>query len=130
MEARPLVERQGSCVLIRRHDVDLADRFFARRGSIAVFIGRLLPVIRTFTALPAGLARMPRPRFHVYTFLGSWPWCFGLAYAGFHLGKAWDSNPELRAFMHRFDAVIIALILVGLVWYVWRHWRQRVRLEE
>ena len=127
---RPLVEKWGSYILVSRRDLELVDRFFARFGSITVFICRLLPVVRTFIALPAGIAGMPLVKFHIYTFLGSWPWCFGLAYAGFHLGKAWDSNPELRAFMHRFDAVIIALILVGLAWYVWRHWRQRVRPEE
>jgi membrane protein DedA with SNARE-associated domain len=70
---------------------------------------------------------MPVLRFHLYTFLGSWPWCFGLAYAGYRLGHAWDTNPALRDFLHRFDAVILALILLGLAWYGWRHWRERVR---
>jgi len=127
---RPLVEKFGRYVMLSQHDLDRVTHYFERFGGITVFFGRLLPVVRTFIALPAGIAGMPQVKFHVYTFLGSWPWCFGLAYAGFHLGKAWDSNPELRAFMHRFDAVIVALILVGLVWYVWRHWRQRVRPEE
>ena len=124
---RRFVERWGGYFLVTHRDLEAADRFFARFGSAAVFIARLLPVVRTFIALPAGISGMPLVRFHIYTFLGSWPWCFGLAYAGYHLGKAWESNPELRAFMHRFDALIIALILVGLVWYVWRHWRHRVR---
>src|SRR5262247_825909 len=70
---RPLVEKYGRYIWLSRHDLDMAERFFQRSGSAAVFIGRLLPVIRTFIALPAGLARMPRLRFHVYTFLGSWP---------------------------------------------------------
>ena len=85
--------------------------------------GRLLPVIRTFIALPAGIARMPRPRFHVYTFLGSWPWCFALAYVGYVLGERWDSDPRLRDFMHRFDAVILVGLLALLAWFGWRHWR-------
>jgi len=72
---RPLVERYGSRILLSRHDIEMADHFFRRFGSAAVFIGRLLPVIRTFVALPAGTARMPRLRFHIYTFAGSWPWC-------------------------------------------------------
>ena len=127
---RPLVERFGRYVLLSKHDLDRVTNYFEHWGGITVFFGRLLPVVRTFIALPAGIAGMPLVKFHIYTFLGSWPWCFGLAYAGFHLGKAWDSNPEMRAFMHRFDAVIIVLILVGLAWYVWRHWRQRVRPEE
>ena len=127
---RRFVERWGGYFLVTHRDLESADRFFARFGSAAVFIARLLPVVRTFIALPAGIAGMPLGKFHIYTFLGSWPWCFALAYAGYHLGQAWESNPELRAFMHRFDAVIIALILVGLVWYVWRHWRHRVRPGE
>src|SRR3954452_12961023 len=72
---RPLVERWGSYILLGRHDIELADRFFARWGSIAVLVARLLPVVRTFIALPAGLAAMSRWRFHVYPFVGSWPWC-------------------------------------------------------
>ena len=107
---RPLVERWGAYLLVGRHDLDRADRFFARWGGVAVLIARLMPVVRTFIALPAGIARMPRLRFHVYTFLGSWPWCFALAYVGYVLGERWDSDPRLRDFMHRFDAVI----LVGL----------------
>ncbi|HEY7616527.1 MAG TPA: DedA family protein, partial [Terriglobales bacterium] len=76
---RPLVEKYGRWILLTRRELDWADRFFQRWGYLAVFIARLLPVIRTFIALPAGIARMPRVRFHVYTLLGSWPWCFGLA---------------------------------------------------
>ena len=127
---RRFVERWGGYFLVTHRDLEATDRFFSRFGSAAVFIARLLPVVRTFIALPAGIAGMPLVKFHIYTFLGSWPWCFGLAYAGYHLGKAWESNPELRAFMHRFDAVIVALILVGLAWYIWRHWRHRVRPGE
>ncbi len=127
---RRFVERWGGYFLVTRHDLESADRFFARYGSLAVFIARLLPVVRTFIALPAGIARMPMLRFQVYTFLGSWPWCFALAYIGFRLGKAWESNPELRAFMHRFDALVIAAILAGIAWYVWRHWRRRVGAQD
>src|SRR5215471_18178473 len=76
---RPLVERYGSHIFLGKHELEMAERFFQRFGAAAVFFGRLLPVIRTFIALPAGIARMPRLRFHLYTFAGSWPWCFGLA---------------------------------------------------
>jgi membrane protein DedA with SNARE-associated domain len=124
---RRFIERWGGYFLISHRDLAAADRFFARYGGAAVFIARLLPVVRTFIALPAGIAGMPLLRFHLYTFLGSWPWCFGLAYAGYRLGHAWDTNPALRDFLHRFDALILALILLGLAWYVWRHWRERVR---
>ena len=121
---RPLVERYGRWILLGRRELDWADRFFARWGYLAVFIGRLLPVVRTFIALPAGVARMPRVRFHVYTFLGSWPWCFALAWLGMKLGENWR---QLGKYLHKFDAVILALIVVGVVWFIWTHWHNRIR---
>jgi membrane protein DedA with SNARE-associated domain len=121
---RPLVERYGRWVLLGWHELDWADRFFARRGYLAVFIGRLLPVIRTFIALPAGIARMPRGRFHIYTFLGSWPWCFALAWLGMKLGENWRS---LGKYLHKVDAVILVAIVSGLAWFIWTHWRNRIR---
>ena len=127
---RPLVEKWGAYVLVSRQDLALADRFFARYGGITVFISRLLPVIRTFIALPAGIARMPLLKFQLYTFVGSWPWCFALAYIGLKLGERWNSDPSLRDFMHRFDAVIVVVIVIGVIWYVHRHWRHRLSAED
>jgi membrane protein DedA with SNARE-associated domain len=121
---RPLVERYGSYILMSRHDVELADRFFKRFGGAAIFVGRLLPVVRTFIALPAGIARMPRLPFHIYTFLGSWPWCFGLAYLGVKLGDHWM---DLKPYFLKFKEVIIVLLLAGVIWFVWTHWKNRVR---
>ena len=95
---RPLVEKYGRWILMGRRELDWADRFFLRWGYLAVLIARLLPVIRTFIALPAGIARMPRGRFHIYTFLGSWPWCFGLAWLGMKLGENWR---ELGKYFHQ-----------------------------
>ncbi|HMC31208.1 MAG TPA: DedA family protein [Candidatus Angelobacter sp.] len=124
---RPLVERYGSYVFLGRHELELADRFFQRFGAAAVLIGRLLPVIRTFIALPAGIAKMPRVRFHIFTFIGSWPWCFALAWIGMKLGERWDKDPRLKLWFHRLDAVIILLLLAGVTWFVWSHWKGRVR---
>ena len=121
---RPLVERYGHWILMGRRELDWADRFFSRWGYLAVFIGRLLPVIRTFIALPAGMARMPRGRFHIYTFLGSWPWCFGLAWLGMKLGANWRG---LGQYFHKFDAAILAVLVIGLVWFVWSHWQNRIK---
>ncbi len=121
---RPLVERYGRWILMGRRELDWADRFFARWGYLAVFVGRLLPVVRTFIALPAGIARMPRLRFHVYTFLGSWPWCFGLAWVGMKLGENWRS---VGKYLHKFDAVILVALVVGIVWFVWSHWQNRIK---
>lgn len=123
---RRFIEKWGAYILMSRRDLELADRFFARYGSATVFISRLLPVIRTFIALPAGIARMPQAKFQIYTFLGSWPWCFALAYIGVKLGEHWESDPTLRDFLHRFDAVIVGAIVLGFVWYVWRHWQHRL----
>jgi membrane protein DedA with SNARE-associated domain len=124
---RPLVERYGRYILLSRRELNMADRFFMRWGYLAVFIARLLPVIRTFIALPAGIARMPRVRFHVYTFLGSWPWCFGLAWFGMKLGENWRS---LGKYFHQFDVVIGAVLAIGIVWFIWSHWQNRMRALE
>ena len=118
---RPLIERYGKYLLISHSDLDMADRWFQRHGDITIFVGRLLPVIRTFIAFPAGVARMPLWRFTLYTFTGSFIWCLGLAWIGMKLGQHWDT---LGVWFHRFDAVIVALFAVALVAYVWRHVRQ------
>jgi len=127
---RPLVEKWGGYVLVSRQDLAFADRFFARYGGITVFVSRLLPVIRTFIALPAGIARMPLLKFQLYTFVGSWPWCYALAYVGLKLGERWNSDPGLRDFMHRFDAVIVVIIVLAVIWYVRRHWQHRLSAED
>src|ERR1700733_2777989 len=119
---RKAFERWGSYVLVSHAEIDNAERFFARYGSITVFIGRLLPLIRTFIAFPAGLARMPMMKFQIYTFLGSWPWCFALAYIGFLLGKRWDSDPTFRSLFHQFDVLVVALLLAAVAWFVWSRW--------
>jgi membrane protein DedA with SNARE-associated domain len=117
---RLFVERYGRWLLLTTEDVDRAERFFGKYGGAAVLVGRLLPGIRSFIALPAGIARMPLVRFHLYTFVGSWPWCFALAYVGMTLGRRWDSDPRLSALFHKSDAVLAAALLGGLVWFVWR----------
>jgi membrane protein DedA with SNARE-associated domain len=122
---RAAFERWGKYVLVSHADLERADRFFARYGSATVFFGRLLPVVRTFIAFPAGMARMPMLKFQVYTFIGSWPWCYALAYIGYLLGARWNSDPTFRKLLHDFDAVVAAVILAGVVWFVWSHWRRR-----
>jgi len=119
---RPLVERYGKYVLLSRRDLDTAEAWFARHGEATVFVARLLPVVRTFIAFPAGMARMDMKRFVAYTFAGSLPWCLGLAYVGMALGENW---PVIRTYFHRFDA-LVGLALAGAVfWYVRRHLRHR-----
>lgn len=117
---RALVMKYGRYVLVSHHDLELADRWFARHGDITILVGRLLPVVRTFIAFPAGVSRMALGKFVAYTFVGSLVWCWGLAWIGERLGDHWDS---LGTYFHRFDAVIGALILAGAAWWVWRHLR-------
>lgn len=116
---RPLILRYGRYLLIDAPHVDAAERFFARWGSAAALIGRLLPIVRSFIAFPAGIARMNRAKFHLFTTLGSWPWCFGLAWAGMKLGKAWDTDPRLRAAFHSVEAVVVLVLVAGATWYIW-----------
>jgi membrane protein DedA with SNARE-associated domain len=121
---RPLVEKYGRWLLLSKHELDWADRFFSKWGYLAVFFGRLLPVVRTFIALPAGVARMPRGRFHLYTFIGSWLWCLALAWFGMKLGENWRG---IGKYFHKFDAAIGVLILAGIAWFVWSHWQNRMK---
>ena len=116
---RPLAERYGKYLLIGPGELDAADRFFARFGNAAVLIGRLLPVIRTFIAFPAGVARMPLVPFHLYTFIGSWPFCFALAWLGQTLGRAWNSDPRVKAAFHSADALIGVALVVAIGLFVW-----------
>jgi len=115
---RAFIEKYGKYVLISHHDLALADKFFNKYGSAAIFFSRLLPVARTFISLPAGIAKMNFSKFVIYTFLGSLPWCLALAYVGMVLGEHWNT---LGVYFHKFDAVIAAVILAFIVWYVRRH---------
>ena len=121
---RRLIERWGAKILIDADDLAMADRFFARFGSIAVLIARVLPMVRTFIALPAGVARMAWLPFQIYTFVGSFAWCYVLAYIGYVLGKNWDSNPVLRSWLHRFDLLIVAVAVLAVAWFIWRRVRR------
>ena len=127
---RPMVERFGRFVLLDKKDLERTTRFFDKYGSITVFLARLLPVVRTFIAFPAGIAKMPQVRFHVYTFLGSWPWCFALAYVGMKLGQGWETDPRFKAVFHEFHTVIVVLLLIGIVWFLWSHLKGRSSAEE
>jgi membrane protein DedA with SNARE-associated domain len=121
---RPLVERYGRWVLMSHHDLDRMTHFFEKYGTITVLLGRLLPVVRTFIAFPAGVARMPQLRFHIYTFIGSWPWCYGLAYAGMKLGEKWHTDPRFEQAFHRFHLVVELALVAAIVWFVWSHFNR------
>jgi membrane protein DedA with SNARE-associated domain len=126
---RPMVERYGSYLLLSRHDLDRVDHFFNRFGSIAVLIGRMLPIVRTFIAFPAGVAKMNQLRFHIYTFIGSWPWCYALAWVGMKLGATWNSDPRFKEIFHRFHLAVELVLVAAFLWFVISHWKNRIRTE-
>ena len=119
---RPFVERYGPYMLISHKDLDRADRWFARYGEATVFFSRMLPVVRTFISLPAGIARMNFTRFVVFTFLGALPWCYLLAYIGVKMGEKWE---HLRDYFHQFDIVIGLCLAVAAGYFLWSHWPRR-----
>jgi len=122
---RPLVMRYGKWVLMSAHDVDRMTGYFERYGSIIILIGRMLPIVQTFVAFPAGIAKMPRLRFHIYTTVGSFIWYSCLAWAGMKLGAAWNTDPRIQQIFHRFHLVVEIALLLGVVYFVWSHLRRR-----
>lgn len=117
---RSMIEKYGRYILISKKDLEMADEWFRNWGGLMTFVSRLLPAIRTFISLPAGIARMPFGRFVLYTFLGSFPWCWGLAWVGQKMGEHWDF---LGPYFHKFDLVIAAALVTGVIWWIRRHWR-------
>lgn len=86
--------------------------------------------MRTFISLPAGIARMNEVRFHIYTFIGSWPWCYVLAYIGIKLGDTWNTDPRFKDIFHRFHLGVEVVIIAAFVWFVVSHWENRIRVEQ
>jgi membrane protein DedA with SNARE-associated domain len=115
---RPLIEKYGKYILLSKHDLDLADRWFTKYGSATTFFGRVLPIVRTFISFPAGISKMELKKFSIYTFLGAFIWCIPLTYAGVKMGENWA---QIREHLHNFDLTIGILIVAFLVWYIWRH---------
>ena len=119
---RPLIEKYGKYFLISHHDLDLADRWFAKFGDWMVFIGRLLPVVRTYISFPAGIAKMNFKKFSIYTFAGALPWSLLFAWLGVKMGDNWEL---IRQKLHDFDMAMLVLVIVGIAWYVGRHLKRR-----
>ena len=115
---RPFLERYGRYLLIRPHEIELADHFFERYGAATVFVGRLLPIVRTFISFPAGVTRMPLGTFVLYSTLGAFPWSILLVYAGTVLGAHWV---DIRHALQPFDLAIAVVVVLGVVGFIW--WR-------
>ena len=123
---RPLLKKYGRYVLVTQNEVDRAEEWLQKYGEIAVFASRMLPVVRTFISVPAGISRMNIWKFSFYTFVGSYPWSLGLAYGGFKLGENWE---DLRRVMRPFDFPIAGIIIVVVAWFIY-HRIKTIRQEE
>lgn len=117
---RPLLDKYGKFLMLRADDLEKADGWFERWGEWAAFLSRLLPIVRTFISFPAGVGHARIRPFLIYTFLGSFIWCGGLAYGGFLFGSQWE---ELRAIIRPFDIPIAIAILAALGYYIYHHVR-------
>jgi membrane protein DedA with SNARE-associated domain len=113
---RPFLERYGKYLLIRPHEIEIAERFFARWGAQTAFFSRLLPIVRTFISFPAGVARMPVRTFVLYSTAGAFIWSTVLVWAGVQLGQRWT---EIRRALQPFDLVIAVVAVVGLAALLW-----------
>ncbi len=121
---RPLIEKYGKYVLINTHHLHTADKWFAKYGEATAFFSRLIPVVRTFISFPAGVARMNFLKFVLFTFLGSFPWSAGLAWAG----AVWQPR-AIREALRPFDIPIVIVILLLVAWFVYRNLRNRRQMK-
>ncbi|NQW19604.1 MAG: DedA family protein [Chloroflexi bacterium] len=122
---RPLIEKYGKYFLITHRDLERADRWFQTRGELTVFVARMIPGVRGFISIPAGIARMNVVRFSIFTFIGAFPWTLGLALGGYLLGEHYDS---IREVSKPFDIPIIGSVFIIGVWFLWRRIKE-VRAE-
>jgi membrane protein DedA with SNARE-associated domain len=115
---RPFLERYGRYLLIRPHEIDAAERFFAKWGAQTAFFSRFIPIVRTFISFPAGIARMPIGKFVVYTAAGAFIWSVALVYGGTLLGENWV---DIRHALQPFDTVILVVAVIAVAAFIW--WR-------
>src|SRR5690606_37647619 len=112
---RPFILKYGKYFFISKHDFERAEKFFQRRGEITIFLSRIMPIVRTFISLPAGIARMNFAKFSLYTLLGSFPWCLLFVYLGKKLGDNWKSIEE---HLKGLDYLVLAAIGLAILGYV------------
>jgi membrane protein DedA with SNARE-associated domain len=115
---RPFLEKYGKWILVSKRDLELAERWTSRWGDAVFFIGRMLPVVRTFISFPAGVLKLNLPRFLLFTFIGSWIWSYFLVYVGTVFGQNLEA---FKTVWHKFDLAIVVLGVAAVGWYVYRH---------
>jgi len=119
---RPLILKYGKYFLVREKHLDMADKWFEKYGDVATFVARLLPIVRTFISLPAGIARMNFKKFVFYSFAGSLPWTAALAYIGYVLGPSWE---DIISWFHGLDVLVVGAVVAVIVYYVYRYRKNR-----
>lgn len=117
-----LIDKYGKYILLRKHEYERAMKWFQKYGNSVVFFSRLLPAVRTFISLPAGLAEMNVIKFSVYSFLGSFIWSGILTYIGYYLGKNWEN---IHGVFSKFQYVVIAVLVLGIAYYIYTHLKKR-----
>jgi membrane protein DedA with SNARE-associated domain len=120
---RRLIARYGHWVFLSEEELDLTEKFFAKFGRASTLIGRVLPIVRTFISIPAGIAKVPIVPFLTYAFVGSFVWSYFLAWLGLKLGENWN---KLGKYFHNLDVVIVAIVIVGIIWWIARHIKHRL----
>ena len=109
-------------ILISDHNINLAEKWFQKYGTFSIFLGRMMPIISTFISFPAGLAKMKISTFSFLTFAGSFIWSTFLTYLGFIFAENWQ---VLQIYFRKFDYLILAAIIIGIGWWLWRHFNNR-----
>ncbi|MBF6591047.1 MAG: DedA family protein, partial [Ktedonobacterales bacterium] len=128
---RPLLLKYGKYVLISKADSDRADYWFEHYGAPVTFFSRLLPVVRTYISLPAGISKMPFGQFILFTLLGSLPWTFALAYVGYAFGDAFQQKlAQLSSIFRGLDIVILVLLAIAIALYIYRHVKHNARASD
>jgi membrane protein DedA with SNARE-associated domain len=122
---RPLVQRWGKYILVSEHDLEITDKFFQRRGSIAIFVCRFIPVVRHLISIPAGVARMPLGKFCIYTIIGAGIWNTFLTWVGFKLGENWEN---IGKYTEKIDIIVLILVIITIAAFVYRHIRARKKM--
>lgn len=118
---RPFLQRYGRYFLINERELKWTERLFERHGEITVFVGRILPIVRTFISLPAGIARMSVFKMAAYTVFGAFLWCTLLIFLGQKLGENWDS---LKPYFHRADIVVGGVLILLIIYVIWKRCRR------